>query len=134
MFPMLFYAIIHVYHCASICLLPMIIYVYSSSHIQDDSREVQSFHKQPSLLRISRGLGSIPTNTYHLGMVGWFFSIKKNKHSLPKWSLKYVQILDLFPWFHPPRKNIAYLNGPLNIGVNPKQKTHGKNGGGVTQN
>jgi hypothetical protein len=61
------------------------------------------------------------------------FSIQKNEHSLPKWSLKYVQILYLFPWFHPPKKNIAYLNGPLNIGVNPQQKTHGNNGG-VTQN
>ena len=34
-----------------------------------------------------------------------------------------------FHGFIPPEKNIAYLNGPLNIGVNPKQKTHGKNGG-----
>ena len=104
-FPMLFYAMIHVYHCASICSLPMIIYVYSSSHIQDDPHEVQSFHKQPSLLRISRGLGSIPTNTYHLGMVGWFFPSKKT--------------------------NIPYLNGPLNMcksstffhGFTPPKKT-----------
>ena len=107
----------------------MIIYVYSSSHIQDDSREVQSFHKQPSLLRISRGLGSIPTNTYHLGMVGLFFSIKKTNIPYLNGPLNMCKSSTFFHGFIPPEKNIAYLNGPLNIGVNPKQKTHGKNGG-----
>ena len=129
-FPMLFYAIIHVYHCASICLLPMIIYVYSSSHIQDDSREVQSFHKQTIVASNFSGVGKHPHQHLSLGD-GWivFFPSKKTNIPYLNGPLNMCKSSTFFHGFIPPEKNIAYLNGPLNIGVNPKQKTHGKNGG-----